>query len=127
MCTAKIHRATVTAADPSYVGSIAIDQDLLDRVDILSRERVSVWNVTTGARIETYALSAPPGSGNVIINGAAARLFQRGDIIIVAAFSWTDELVNPRMILVDERNRFVEDLVDNRAGEDQNALVGRTG
>ena len=78
MCKSKIHRATVTSADLDYVGSIVIDEDLMRRADIVSSERVSVWNVTNGERIETYALPGPIGSGDVIVNGAAAHKFQRG-------------------------------------------------
>jgi aspartate 1-decarboxylase len=114
ICKSKIHRATVTEANVDYIGSIAIDSDLLERVDIIPGEKVAVWNVNNGERIETYALPAPAGSGSVIVNGAAARRFQAGDKIIVVAFELTDEPVQPRMILVDERNRFVDWLGDNR-------------
>ena len=75
MCKSKIHRATVTGADLDYVGSIVIDADLMRRTDIISGERVSVWNVTNGERIETYALPGPTGAGDIIINGAAAHKF----------------------------------------------------
>jgi len=102
----KIHRATVTEANVDYVGSIALDRDLMDRTGIRQNERVHVWNVTTGARVETYAIEAQPGSGVVALNGAAAHRFQPGDVVIVAAFCWTDEPLDPKMILVDEQNRF---------------------
>lgn len=114
ICKSKIHRATVTEANVEYIGSIAIDTQLLERVDIIPGEKVAVWNVNNGERIETYALPAPAGSGSVIVNGAAARRFQPGDKVIVVAFVLTDEEVEPRMILVDERNRFVDWLGDNR-------------
>jgi len=114
ICKSKIHHAVVTEANVQYVGSIAIDSDLLQRVDILPGEKVAVWNVTNGERVETYALPAPAGSGAMIVNGAAARRFQPGDRIIVVAFVLTDERIAPRMILVDERNRFVDWLQDNR-------------
>lgn len=114
ICKSKIHRATVTEANVEYIGSIAIDTDLLERVDILPGEKVAVWNVNNGERIETYALPAPAGSGSVIVNGAAARRFQPGDKVIIVAFVLTDEKIEPRMILVDDRNGFVDWLGDNR-------------
>jgi aspartate 1-decarboxylase len=114
ICKSKIHRATVTEANLDYIGSIAIDTELLERADILPGEKVGVWNVTNGERIETYAIPAPAGSGQLMVNGAAARRFQRGDKVIVVAFVLTDEAITPRMILVDERNRFVDWLGDNR-------------
>src|SRR5438067_9270276 len=114
MCKSKIHHARVTQADVNYIGSIAVDVDLLERVDILPGEKVAVWNVTNGERIETYALPAPRGSGSVIVNGAAARGFCPGDQVIIAAFLLTDGPVTPRMVRVDEQNRFVEWLRDDR-------------
>ncbi len=114
LCKSKIHRATVTGADLEYIGSIAVDRDLLRRTDIWPGEKVSVWNLNNGERIETYALEAPAGSGSIIINGAAARKFRPNDIVIIAAFALSDKPVEPKMILVDEHNRFVSDLVDNR-------------
>jgi aspartate 1-decarboxylase len=114
ICKSKIHHATVTEANVDYIGSIAIDTDLLERVDILPGEKVSVWNVTNGERVETYALPAPAGSGEMIVNGAAAHRFRAGDRIIVVAFVLTDEVIEPRMILVDARNRFTDWLGDNR-------------
>lgn len=114
ICKSKIHHATVTEANVEYIGSIAIDTELLERVDIIPGEKVAVWNVNNGERIETYALPAPAGSGSIIVNGAAARRFQPGDKIIVVSFLLTDEEVDPRMILVDKRNRFVDWLGDNR-------------
>lgn len=117
ICKSKIHRATVTEANVEYIGSIAVDTELLARVDIVPGEKVAVWNVNNGARIETYALPAPAGSGDVIVNGAAARLFRPGDPVIIVAFVLTDEAITPRMILVDERNRFVDWLGDNRMPE----------
>lgn len=114
ICKSKIHHATVTEANIHYIGSIAIDTELLSRADILPGEKVCVWNVTNGERIETYAIPAPEGSGQVMVNGAAARRFQAGDTVIVAAFVLTDEVITPHMILVDDKNRFVEFLQDNR-------------
>ena len=106
ICKSKIHHATVTGADVEYVGSVGIDAELLERADIVTGEMVAVWNVSTGARIETYAIPLPAGSGQVVLNGAAARHFQKGDKIIIVAFALTDEPLSPRMLLVDERNAF---------------------
>ncbi|HKX26131.1 MAG TPA: aspartate 1-decarboxylase [Blastocatellia bacterium] len=116
ICKSKIHRATVTFTDVNYIGSIGIDSTLMERANLVPGERVCVWNVNNGERIETYAIPAPPGSGEITINGAAARKFQRLDVVIIVAFVLTDEVVEPRMILVDEKNVFVKDLVDNRPG-----------
>lgn len=85
--------------------------------DIIEGERVSLWNINNGQRIETYAIALRAGSGQVIVNGAAARHFQAGDHIIIAAFCLTDEVVKPRMIAVDERNRFATFLSHARAGD----------
>jgi aspartate 1-decarboxylase len=106
ICKSKIHRAVVTMADLDYVGSIGIDSDLLERTDIIPGEKVSVWNVTNGNRVETYAIAEPHGSGSIIINGAAAHLFSPGDVVIIVAFCLTDQAIEPRMILVDAQNRF---------------------
>src|SRR5262245_53544614 len=87
---AKIHRATVTDADLHYEGSISIDETLLKAAGILQNEKVYIWDVTNGNRFETYALKAPKGSGSVCINGAAAHLAKKGDIIIVGSFALMD-------------------------------------
>ena len=118
ICKSKIHRAVVTGADLNYVGSVGIDQELLDRTDIIPGEKVSIWNINNGERIETYAISLPRGSGQVVINGAAARHFHPGDKVIIVAFCLTDEIVEPRMIAVDDQNRFVQNLVPDGAAED---------
>ena len=110
LCKSKIHHATVTGADLHYIGSIGIDEALLRRVDIVAGEQVAIWNINNGQRIETYALALPEGSGAIVINGAAARHFHPGDKVIIAAFCLTDEAITPRMIAVDERNRFVRSL-----------------
>ncbi|MBZ9714312.1 aspartate 1-decarboxylase [Deinococcus multiflagellatus] len=109
MFRAKIHRATVTQADLDYVGSVTIDQDLLDAADILVNERVDIYNITNGNRLSTYALSGPRGSGVIGINGAAAHLMKPGDLVIIAAYgNFTEEearTLEPRVVHVDERNR----------------------
>ena len=110
LCKSKIHRATVTGADIQYEGSIGIDAALMRLTDLVAGEQVSVWNVNNGQRIETYVIALPEGSGEVVLNGAAARHFQPGDAVIIAAFCLTDEPIAPRMIAVDARNRFVRHL-----------------
>ncbi len=112
ICRSKIHHATVTGADLHYIGSIGIDAGLMRATDIVPGEQVAVWNVNNGQRIETYAIPLQEGSGQVVVNGAAARYFQPGDKIIVVAFTVTDEQVTSRMIAVDERNRLVRYLQD---------------
>ena len=106
---AKLHTATVTGADLRYEGSIAIDTDLLTAAGIMPHESVNVWNVTNGERFETYAIPSPAGSGEVMINGAAARRAQVGDQVIIAAWGWftQEELAahTPVIILLDPRNR----------------------
>lgn len=104
---AKIHRATVTEANLEYVGSITVDRDLLDRAGILPGEQVHVWNVTNGSRLETYAMPGERGSGVICVNGAGAHLAHPGDKVIIAAFVLTDEAVEPKLVMVDEQNRFV--------------------
>jgi aspartate 1-decarboxylase len=105
----KIHRATVTQCDLHYEGSISVDSTLLERSGILAHEQVDVLNITTGARFTTYTLAAPAGSGLIGINGAAARLAQKGDLVIIVAYARMDEAeaksFTPRVVLVDEANR----------------------
>lgn len=110
ICKSKIHHAVVTGADLNYIGSIGIDRALMARTDLVAGEKVSIWNVNNGQRIETYAIELPEGSGQIVVNGAAARHFHVGDKIIIVAFCLTDEPVTPRMIAVDDRNRFVRGL-----------------
>ena len=104
----KIHRAFVTDANPDYVGSILIDEELMDRTDIWNFEKVLVCDVTNGNRFETYAIPGERGSGVVAVQGAAARLVNNGDCIIIMAFDLADEPIEPKMILVDDTNKFVE-------------------
>ncbi len=105
---AKIHQATVTYANPDYVGSIEVDGSLLRRVGIEDGEMVHVWAVNTTSRIVTYAFS---GQSRVVgMNGGAAHFFKPGDRVAIAAFALTDEPVEPVMIQVDEDNRFVREL-----------------
>ena len=106
---AKLHRATVTQADLDYEGSIAIDQDLLDASTLLPHERVDVLNITTGARFTTYVIEAPRGSRTIGVNGAAARLVQKNDKVIVVAYGQlpAEEARNyaPNVVLLDDDNR----------------------
>ncbi|WP_375768379.1 aspartate 1-decarboxylase [Archangium gephyra] len=107
----KIHRATVTQADLDYEGSVTIDSNLLRAADILPFEKVAVWNVTRGTRLETYALEGEPGSGVICINGAAAHLNKPGDLVILATFAEVEEHEarnwKPTVVFVDEKNRIV--------------------
>ena len=108
MMKAKLHRATVTQADLAYEGSISIDRDLLERAGILPHEQVDVLNITTGARFTTYAIEAPSGSKVIGVNGAAARLVQAGDKVIVVAYCQlpAEEARNfaPSVVLLDDGN-----------------------
>ena len=111
MMKAKLHRATVTQADLDYEGSIAIDRDLLDESGILPHEQVDVLNISTGARFTTYAIEAPRGSRVFGVNGAAARLVQKGDRIIVVTYCQlpAEEARNytPTVVLLSEDNDVV--------------------
>lgn len=109
MLLGKIHRVTVTATDLNYEGSLAVDVTLLNGAGILPYEGVQVVNVTNGHRWQTYVIPAPAGSGTVLVNGAAARLSQPGDRIIIMAYGWLPHPEalghHPRILLVDEHNR----------------------
>ena len=106
ICSAKIHRATITNANVDYIGSILLPPDLMDIVDIVEGQQVAVWDITNGARLETYAIRGPIGGREVIINGAGAHVMHQGDHVIVAAFVLTDEKVMAKYILVDDDNQF---------------------
>ncbi|MHC4481858.1 MAG: aspartate 1-decarboxylase [Planctomycetota bacterium] len=103
----KIHNATVTEARVEYVGSIALDQDLIDQAALMVGEKVLVADTTNGARVETYVIAGERGSGTVCINGAAAHLIHEGDRVIIMGFELTEEPIEARKVLVDEGNRFV--------------------
>lgn len=107
----KIHRVTVTDADLHYEGSITVDQNLLEAADILPHEHVHIWDVTNGNRFETYALAGPRGSGTICINGAAAHLAKKGDVVIITSFFTVAEEKarqhRPTVVLVDEHNQRV--------------------
>lgn len=103
----KIHRATVTDANINYVGSVTIDTDLMEKAGILNGELVHVWNIDNGQRFITYAIPGEHGSGIIQINGSAAHRAKPGDKIIIVAFVHTDEPIQPKVVLVDDSNRFV--------------------
>lgn len=109
MLGGKIHRATVTEADLNYVGSITVDQDLLDAAGILVNEKVAIVNNNNGERFETYTIPGKRGSGVVCLNGAAARLVQKGDIVIIMSYVMLSEpeiaTHEPKVVLVDEHNK----------------------
>lgn len=111
MLKSKIHRATVTASDLHYVGSITVDPELLEAADILEHEQVAVVDVNNGARFETYTIPGERGSGEIKVNGAAARLVHHGDTIIVISYAQYDrtemEHYEPRVVHVDSENRIV--------------------
>jgi aspartate 1-decarboxylase len=111
MMKSKIHRATVTQADLHYVGSVTVDEDLLDAADLLSGELVHIVDVTNGARLETYTIAGERGSGVIGINGAAARLVQPGDIVILIAYGQMETAeareLQPKVVFVDAGNRIV--------------------
>lgn len=112
MLNSKIHRATVTEADLNYVGSITIDQDLLDAVGMLPNEKVHIVNNNNGARFETYIISGERGSGVICVNGAAARLVQKGDIVIILSYAYImDENARdhkPAVAIMDGSNKIKE-------------------
>ncbi|GAA0425131.1 aspartate 1-decarboxylase [Leifsonia naganoensis] len=111
MFTSKIHRATVTHAALHYVGSLTVDQDLLDAADLLPGQQVSVVDIANGNRFETYLIPGERGSGVIGVNGAAAHLAHVGDLVIVMAYGQMDDTEArsyvPRVVHVDERNRIV--------------------
>lgn len=105
----KIHRATVTDANLNYVGSITIDQELMEAVNILPNEKVQVVNNNNGCRFETYVIAGEKGSGEICINGAASRLVQPGDTVIIISYALLDQEeaknFKPQVLLVDSKNR----------------------
>lgn len=112
MCMAKIHRATVTEADLNYVGSITVDEALLEASGIHAFQYVNITNLSNGVFWQTYAVAAPRGSGEVCLNGPPARHFQPGDKIIVLAEAWVDRTelqeLDPVVVFVDDRNRITD-------------------
>ena len=111
----KIHNATVTQANLAYIGSITIDEDLLDRVDLWPGERVLVVSNTSGARLETYVIKGTRRSGEICMNGAAAHLIKEGEEIIIMGFELSDRPIDAKVILVDKKNRFLQNLAEKPA------------
>ena len=109
MLKSKIHRATVTDADIHYDGSNTIDRHLMELADLVTYEQVHVWDLDNGSRLETYVIEGAPGSGEICMNGAAARLIHKGDRVIIASFIDAPDSIasdyHPRIVFVDERNR----------------------
>ena len=109
MCKSKIHRATVTEANLHYIGSITIDEELLELADLLPNEQVQVLDINNGNRFDTYVFKGERGSGVICLNGAAARLVHKGDLLIIISYGYfTDEearKLQPKVIHVDEKNR----------------------
>jgi aspartate 1-decarboxylase len=122
MLKSKVHRATVTGSDLNYVGSITMDADLLEAADIREHEQVHVLDIDNGARFETYTIAGAAGSGEITINGAAARLVHTGDKVIVVSYADYEESeldsYEPRVVHVDQDNRIVQvdDLVKELIG-----------
>ncbi len=113
MLRLKIHKATVTEADLRYVGSITIDQELIERIGLLPGEKVMVVSNTSGARLETYVIAGERGSGVICINGAAAHLIKKGEEVIIMGFELTDSPIAAKAILVDRENKFVRDMSES--------------
>jgi aspartate 1-decarboxylase len=112
MLKSKIHRATVTQADLHYVGSVTVDEDLMDAADLLAGEQVAIVDVTNGARLETYVIPGPRGTGVIGINGAAAHLVHPGDLVILISYAQMDDATarayRPRVVHVDRANSVIE-------------------
>ncbi|MDF1543976.1 MAG: aspartate 1-decarboxylase [bacterium] len=112
VCKSKIHRATVTDCDLEYVGSITIDRDLMDKANLVEWEKVAVANIANGQRFETYVIEGKRGSGEIVVNGAAARLVNKGDLVIIIAYGHlhTDEVegFQPKVVHVDQSNRQID-------------------
>jgi aspartate 1-decarboxylase len=119
MMKSKIHRATVTQADLDYVGSVTLDSALMEAADLLEGEQVAIVDITNGARIETYVIPGPRGSGVIGINGAAAHLVHPGDLVIIMSYAVLSDAearaLEPLVVHVDEKNRVVK--IGNDAAE----------
>ncbi len=112
MMKSKLHRAEVTEADLNYVGSITIDEELLEKANILVGERVQIVNNNNGARLETYTIAGKRGSGVICLNGAAARLVQKGDKVIIISYAQMNleeaKQFKPSIVFLDEKNKIME-------------------
>jgi len=103
----KIHKATVTEANLEYIGSITIDEDLMEKIDLWQGQKVLVVSNTSGSRLETYVIKGKRGSGTICMNGAAAHLVKKGEEIIIIGFIFSEKPVEPKCILVDKKNNFL--------------------
>ncbi|MFP7225574.1 aspartate 1-decarboxylase [Priestia filamentosa] len=123
----KIHRATVTEANLNYVGSVTIDEEILESVGLLPNEKVQVVNINNGERIETYAIKGEKGSGVICLNGAAARLFQPGDLVIIIGYADMEEeeakVHKPKVAIMGENNVIEEMITDENHGEKKGILA----
>jgi len=108
MLRSKIHKATVTEANVAYVGSITIDEELLDKVGLWTGEKVLISDLTNGTRLETYVLKGERNSGIICMNGSAAHLIKKGDEIIIFGFELTENKIEPKKILVNKENKFLK-------------------
>ena len=129
MLKSKIHRATVTQADLHYVGSVTVDEDLMDAADLLAGEQVAIVDITNGARLETYVIPGPRGTGIIGINGAAAHLVRPADLVILISYGQMDDATargyRPKVVHVDADNRIV-DLGNDPAAAPPGMLRGDT-
>jgi aspartate 1-decarboxylase len=131
MLKSKIHRATVTQADLHYVGSVTVDEDLMDAADLLPGEQVTIVDITNGARLETYLIPGQRGSGVLGINGAAAHLVHPGDLVILISYAGMEDATarsfQPRIVFVDQRNRVAELGADAGHAPEGSGLRSSTG
>jgi aspartate 1-decarboxylase len=130
MLKSKIHRATVTQADLHYVGSVTVDEELMEAADLLPGEQVSIVDITNGARLETYVIKGERGSGVFGINGAAAHLVHLGDLVILISYGQMDSAeaaaYEPRIVFVDAKNHTVEKGTDAGRAPDGSGLLSGT-
>ncbi|MFB7668156.1 aspartate 1-decarboxylase [Kitasatospora sp. NPDC056138] len=127
MLKSKIHRATVTQCNLHYVGSVTVDEDLMEAADLIAGELVHIVDINNGARLETYVIAGPRGSGIIGINGAAARLVHEGDLVIIISYATVDDAearkLEPSVVFVDEANRVLEAGTDPAAVPPGHGLV----
>lgn len=104
----KIHKATVTEAKIDYTGSITVDKELIEKAGFHEGEKVAVWDITNGERLETYVIKGKRNSGIICMNGAAAKKIKKNDKVVIVGFELSDKKIEPKIILVDENNKFVK-------------------
>ncbi|MEU0738983.1 aspartate 1-decarboxylase [Streptomyces sp. NPDC006134] len=127
MLKSKIHRATVTQADLHYVGSLTISKDLMESADLLPGEKVDIVDIDNGARLSTYVIEGPAGEGTIGINGAAARLIQPGDLVIIIAYTTVSDeearRLKPRIVFVNEKNQVISEGSDPAEAPEGSGLL----